>query len=295
MGPIDPCKAYKLGLSLGRIHASSLSYGINRLRVKGIGLEYVDFREYQEGDDLKHVDWKVSARLPDPGQGYRLIVKEYEEERMHRAVIAVDLSLSMSFREKPWALGYSLTLIASTAYTLGDRAVLATLSSSGVEYRHSRPESIPFMVKRFVCEKGFSGSSSREDLLQIMRLVKRRDTVVLFTDYDNEPGAFLELSRGVTLRDGFLYVVAVLDPAEVGIEASGIAAMSPLESEGLVLGSLEKIYEGIRAHVNRVNAALAASPASAVLVNSKWAPGARWHIIRGYIGSRAREPYKWGL
>lgn len=295
MAPIEPCRAYKLGLSLGRIHASSLHYGVNRYRMKGLGLEYVDFREYQEGDDLKHVDWKVSARLPDPGQGYRLIVKEYEEERIHRATIIVDLSLSMSFREKPWALGYSLTLASSAAHTLGDQAILTVIGDGRVESRPAQPELIPFMVKKLVCEKGFSGESTRETFMSAVDRAGRGDTIVLFTDYDNEPSLFTEISKTAVTREGFPFIIAILDPAEAGIEASGIAVLQPLEPGRPVFGSLDRIYERIRIHVSKVNAALAAARAAAVSVKGKTAPSSRWSIIRGYISARAREPYKWGL
>jgi hypothetical protein len=62
-----------------------------------------------------------------------------------------------------------------------------------------------------------------------------------------------------------------------------------------VLGSLEDIYESIRLHVSKVNAALTAMRGAAVSVKGRSAPGARWGIIRGYISARSREPYKWGL
>lgn len=63
--------------------------GNYRSSFKGSGLVYSDLREYQPGDDVKHIHWKVSARTD------KVFVKSYEEERQLRVMLAVDTSPSM--------------------------------------------------------------------------------------------------------------------------------------------------------------------------------------------------------
>jgi uncharacterized protein (DUF58 family) len=58
---------------------------------KGSGLNFSDFREYQPGDDVRRIDWTVSAR------SNRIYVKDYEEERQSTFILLVDISPSTQF------------------------------------------------------------------------------------------------------------------------------------------------------------------------------------------------------
>ena len=58
---------------------------------KGRGLEFSDVREYQPGDDVRSIDWNVTARRG------RLFIKEFVEERQLNALVMVDLSASKAF------------------------------------------------------------------------------------------------------------------------------------------------------------------------------------------------------
>lgn len=64
--------------------------GNYRTKFKGSGLIFSDLREYQPGDDVKHIHWKVTARTKRP------FVKTYEEERQLSVLLAIDESSSMS-------------------------------------------------------------------------------------------------------------------------------------------------------------------------------------------------------
>src|SRR5215216_3689927 len=58
---------------------------------RGRGMEFADVREYQPGDEVRSIDWNVTARLGDP------FVKRYVEERELTLMLAVDLSPSQAF------------------------------------------------------------------------------------------------------------------------------------------------------------------------------------------------------
>lgn len=71
----------------GRVRGERLA------REKGVSLEFKDYRDYSEGDDLRHVDWNVLARLGVP------IVKTYQDEEDLPVMVLVDCSTSMDFGE----------------------------------------------------------------------------------------------------------------------------------------------------------------------------------------------------
>src|SRR5260221_4568380 len=62
---------------------------------KGQGLAFREVRQYQPGDDVRTIDWNVSARMNDT------FVKEFVEEREMTVMLAVDLSASQHSRTKP--------------------------------------------------------------------------------------------------------------------------------------------------------------------------------------------------
>ena len=63
--------------------------GQYRSAFRGTGLVFTDIREYQPGDDVKHIHWKATARTG------KVFVKSYEEDRQLRVLLAVDMSASM--------------------------------------------------------------------------------------------------------------------------------------------------------------------------------------------------------
>ena len=65
--------------------------GQYRSAFRGSGLIYTDIRQYQAGDDVKHIHWKVTARSP------YVYVKSYEEDRQLNIILALDISRSTQF------------------------------------------------------------------------------------------------------------------------------------------------------------------------------------------------------
>src|SRR6059058_20893 len=68
-----------------------LLHGDYRTLFRGFGLDLADIREYQYGDDVRHIDWNVTARLQQP------YVREYHEDREVTAWFLLDLSPSVDF------------------------------------------------------------------------------------------------------------------------------------------------------------------------------------------------------
>lgn len=76
---------------------------------KGVSIDFSDYRDYTEGDDLRHMDWNVFARLDHP------IVKTYQDEEDLAVHLLVDTSSSMAFGD-PTKLGTALKLACAVGY-----------------------------------------------------------------------------------------------------------------------------------------------------------------------------------
>ena len=93
---------------------------------KGRGMEFEKVREYQPGDDVRHIDWNVTARMRAP------FVKEFREERELTVVLMVDVSASGAFgsanRLKQDVAAEVAAVLAYTAIRNNDRVGLLLFS-----------------------------------------------------------------------------------------------------------------------------------------------------------------------
>ena len=98
--------------------------GDYRTLFRGVGTDFRDLREYEPGDDIRHIDWNVTARLDAP------FVREYSEDRELTAWLLLDRSPSMGFgpieRQKELVLRELATIFARLL-TRGGNSVGAVL------------------------------------------------------------------------------------------------------------------------------------------------------------------------
>ena len=93
---LDPKVLTKIsGLELrARLIVDGFFTGMHRSPRRGISIEFADHRSYTQGDDLRHIDWKVFGRTD------KYYIKEYEQETNLNLLIVVDSSESMNFRSE---------------------------------------------------------------------------------------------------------------------------------------------------------------------------------------------------
>jgi hypothetical protein len=115
---------YRLNL---REKTRSVLPGAHLLRRKGQSLEFRDYRPYVPGDDIRHVDWRISGRRTGRD---KLLVKTFELETQARILISVDGRQSMRFPEVASKVQIALWVAEALAYIggrSGDRVVLHRL------------------------------------------------------------------------------------------------------------------------------------------------------------------------
>ena len=96
-----------------RFVVDGVMVGIHPSRAKGLSSEFEEHREYSQGDDVRHIDWKAYGKFD------RYFIKEYREATNLKAYILLDASSSMGYASDGWSkFDYGSTLAASLAYLM---------------------------------------------------------------------------------------------------------------------------------------------------------------------------------
>lgn len=165
--------------------ASSQVTGNYRSVFRGAGIEFAEAREYVPGDDVRRIDWNVTARMGVPW------VKEYVEERDLSVVFAVDRSASMlAARPESGRMRAAAELVALLGFSAAynhDRAGLLTFSE-GVE-RYVEPKRGTRHVLRLVHDVLRADIEPRRRteltpaLEHLGRVLRRRSVVFVISDF----------------------------------------------------------------------------------------------------------------
>ena len=287
----DACRQAGIAVRAARADASSLFYGTSRARVKGMGIEYVDFREYSFSDDIRHVDWRLSARTLRPDGEMRLMVKEYEAERRVHVVFAVDISPSMFFGSKIWSLIYAASFTAQLASRLEDEVTLVVISDPPRIWWRVDPGLIPSLLRTLICREGSSGEASLASLASSIRRMRPEPRLMLFTDYDHRPEEAFMLAKTLRTLGSQGQAVLVYDRYEVEppLDENPLLALRSMEGGPPIYGFMESLYESVRKHIGSVKAALASGRMGVLSIGGKKvAVRAKAGLLSAYLRLRAR-------
>jgi uncharacterized protein (DUF58 family) len=208
--------------------ASDLFAGQYESAFKGRGIEFAEVREYQPGDDIRTIDWNVSARFGRP------FVKVFQEERELNVMLALDLSGSHLFgtrkRFKRELLAEVAGMLAFLAIRTNDK-VGAILFSSQVE-KYIPPGKGASHVWRlikemFTYEPQDLSTNLNEVLSYLNRMVKRHAIVFLISDFMDTG---FERSLRLTANKHDLTVIRVFDPAEEDLPDVGLMTVRDPET-----------------------------------------------------------------
>ncbi len=199
---------------------------------KGKGMAFSEVREYQYGDDIRNIDWNVTARFNHP------YVKIYEEERELTVMLLVDVSGSREFgsqcRLKQTLITEIAAVLAFSAISNNDK-VGAILFSDKVEKfippKKGRQHTLRIIRELINFEPQSRGTNISEALQYFINTIKKRCTAFLISDCIS-PGFEDALKIGSKKHD--LIVLRVYDSREAELPTVGLMCMKDAESGKLV-------------------------------------------------------------
>ena len=211
-------------------------HGDYRSLFRGHGLDLADLREYQYGDDVRHIDWNVTARLQTP------YVREYHEDREVGAWFLLDLSASVDFGShdvRKRAVSESFVALLARLLTRHGNRVGALLYGEGVEKmipagsgrRHVLR--ILHAMQETKERAGVSATRLKELLQAGAGMIRRRSMVFVVSDFFSEPGWAEYL--GYLAQRHEIIAVRLHDPLEAELPDLGLVPFTDAETGEQVL------------------------------------------------------------
>ncbi|MES2946716.1 MAG: DUF58 domain-containing protein [Pseudomonadota bacterium] len=208
-----------------------LLQGDYRTLLRGTGMDLADLREYQHHDDVRHIDWNVTARLQQPH------VRVFTEDREMNAWFLLDLSPSMDFgsgEQRKRQVSAEFVAVLARILTRHGNRVGAMLYGSGVDAviparggRHHVLHLLHTLQTR--PEAAQNGPTRLHELLESAgRLVRRRSTIFVVSDFISETG--WEKPLGLLAQRHEVLAVRLLDPLELQLPDLGLIPIRDAET-----------------------------------------------------------------
>ena len=202
---------------------------------KGQGVEFDEVRPYEAGDDVRSIDWNVTARTGIP------FIKRYSEERELTVLFMVDVSGSQSYgssgRTKADLAAEVTALLALTAIRNQDKVGLVLFSDRIVKYippRKGRDSVMRLAREVLAASDGAEGGTDVPGALKFLSGVQKRRAVVFLVSDFLARGDCERLLRAAARRHDFV-CVTVEDPAERELPDVGLVELEDPETGELVL------------------------------------------------------------
>jgi uncharacterized protein (DUF58 family) len=204
--------------------------GNYRTVLRGQGTDFRDVREYETGDDVRHIDWNVTARMDE------MFVREYTEDRELTAWLLLDRSPSMGFGPVSRTKERVLCEVAATVAQLfvrGGNRVGAILydndTTRTIPPRQGRNQVLSLIdeLLRPVKSRG-TVTDLRKLLDAAAPMIRRRSLVVLVSDFISEPGWERSLLRLTERHE--VVAVRLVDRREFELPDAGLIIVEDAET-----------------------------------------------------------------
>lgn len=208
--------------------------GDHRSLFRGTGLDLADLREYQPHDDVRHIDWNVTARLQEP------YVREHQEDREVSAWFLIDMTGSMAFgsdqvskRDRMLAF---VGVMAQALISRGNRIGALIFTGEEVGYskyipaRMGRRHLLYLMdtIQKTTVLPKRHATHLAPWLIQAQAMLKRRSQVFVLSDFLSPPG--WEQALGILARRHDGIAVRLSDPLEMQLPSAGLIWLEDAET-----------------------------------------------------------------
>lgn len=228
-----------------RVVVEGFLSGLHKSPNRGFSVEFNDYRHYQRGDDMRHVDWKLYARSD------KLYIKQYEDETNVRCMILLDTSGSMDYTSGGVSkLNYGVTLASALAYFImrqRDAVGLITFDEEIREYipaRCRQPHLMRILRTLAQVESG-NKTNAVKPLSDLAASLTKKSMVILITDMLDDEERVINTLQNLRGMGNDIITFQIMDDAELNFpfnEASEFIDMENNETYITSPAAIRKAY-----------------------------------------------------
>ena len=228
MNPSEIIKKVRLIEIKTRHIVNNLFGGEYHSAFKGMGMEFAEVREYYPGDDIRAIDWNVTARTGKP------FIKKFDEERELTVMLMIDVSASGFFGTgellKSDVMIELASILSFSAINNNDKVGLL-LFSDRIE-KYIPPKKGKSHVLRVIREMIYHRAKDRDTdiafaLEHIQRVLKRKSIIFLISDFWDD--SFQQAMKLINKKHDLINI-QILDKAEYSIPKVGFVKINDVES-----------------------------------------------------------------
>lgn len=228
-----------------RVLVEGFLSGMHKSPHRGFSVEFNDYRHYQRGDDMRHVDWKLYARSD------KLYIKQYEDETNVRCFIALDVSASMSYSSGGVSkLNYAITLASALAYFINrqrDAVGLITFDDKLRDYIPAMCRQPHLMRILRTLAKTEAGEKTNivKPLGDLAASLTKKSIVIVITDMLDDEEQVVKTLQNLRAMGNDVILFHVMDEAELTFpfkESSEFIDMETDESYITSAGAIRTAY-----------------------------------------------------
>ncbi len=226
--------------------------GRHRSNDRGASTEFRDYRQYVAGDDPRRVDWRVFARSD------RLYLRNFHQETSMNCYVLLDSSGSMGFGETISKIDYASFFAAALCYLVirgKDRVSMCTFDENVRFFAPlgSTTGHLHRILHELEANRPGKTTSLSTTLRKIFPLFRQRGSLVIVSDFLDDPGAIFEALSAYLHRGFRIYLFHIAAPEELEIRDRGLVSFVDMETNRRVVThtrDLKRSYgEAVQAHV----------------------------------------------
>ncbi len=214
-----------------RLVVDGVMVGIHPSRAKGLSSEFEGHREYSQGDDSRHLDWKAYGKFD------RYFIKEFLEATNLAAYILLDASASMGYGSQGWTkFEHGATLAASLSYLmLRQQDAVGLMTFTEKIERMIPPRAVhghlSALLKELEERRPRGKTSGGAILQELAGSLKRRGLIILLSDLLDQPEEVLRGLRQLRAKGNDVLVFHLLDRDELDFPFTELTLFHDLEQD----------------------------------------------------------------
>lgn len=217
----------KLELKARRLVRESFS-GEYQSSFKGQGLDFDDFREYQHGDEIRFIDWNVTARMGSP------FIRKFREERELNVIIAVDVSGSADYGSVHYSkrelAAETAAILGFSALQNGDKCGLLLFASESLLFippAKGTKHLLRLVREILVARPEHPGTSIDAAATTLIQALPRKSLVFMLSDFLADP---LDKPLGKLAAKHDTIALRISDPLEKKLPKAGRVTLEDPET-----------------------------------------------------------------